>query len=141
MNKNAVIGLIGSLREKYGSFLERELAAHNLTGLVPSHGSVLSVLYQNEGRLSMTDIARKIGRTKSTVTELVERLVIKGFVDKQRSTQDKREVFVVLTEKGYGFRKDFEEISQRLIETAYRGFTEDEKELLVGYLLRMWENF
>jgi DNA-binding MarR family transcriptional regulator len=136
-----IIALIGSLREKYGRFLERELTAHGIEGLVPSHGSILSVLFRSEAGLPMGDIARMIGRTKSTVTQLVERLVALGFVEKTASARDGREVLVVLTNKGRGIKADFDEISVRLIETAYQGFSEKEKEELVGYLIRMWGNF
>ena len=136
-----IFGLIGSLRERYARFLEGELVAHGIEGLVPSHGSILSVLYRSEEGLPMGDIAKRIGRTKSTVTQLVDRLVALGFVEKTPSARDGREVFVVLTDKGRGIKADFDEISARLLETAYLGFSEEEKEDLVGYLTRMRDNF
>ena len=140
-NINAVFGLIGSLRERYGKFLEKELNAHGIKGLVGSHGAIFACLYQGGGQMKVMEIAEKIGRSKSTVTELVNKLSTMGYVSKTSCCRDGRCTYVALTDQGRAIRDHFEEISRKLIDTAYEGFTEEEKETLVGGLEKMRQNF
>jgi DNA-binding MarR family transcriptional regulator len=139
--KNAVIALIGSLREGYSRFLERELKASGAKGLVGSHGSILGCLFHNDGRMKVVELANTIGRSKSTVTELVNKLTALGYVEKVTCAVDGRCTYVVLTDKGRAVQDDFEKISRKLIETAYKGFSEEEKENLVRALEKMRGNF
>ena len=69
--KNAVIGLIGSLREGYSRFLEKELKAYGIKDIAGPHGSIFNCLYHSGGQMKVMEIARKIGKSKSNVTELV----------------------------------------------------------------------
>lgn len=139
--KNAVIGLIGSLREGYTRFLEKELRACGLKGIAGPHGSIFNCLYHNGGQMKVMEISAKIGRSKSTVTELVNKLEVCGYVTKTDCRDDGRCVYVILTDKGKAIQKDFEAISKKLIERAYKGFSEGEKEILVKGLEKMRNNF
>lgn len=139
--KNAVIGLIGSLRERYSKFLEKELKACGVQGMVGSHGAIFGCLYQSGGQMKVLEIAKQIGRSKSTVTELVNKLESLGYVTKANCCVDGRCTYVQLTDKGKAVRKDFDAISKKLIEKAYKGFTEEEKEALLAALEKMCRNF
>jgi MarR family transcriptional regulator, organic hydroperoxide resistance regulator len=139
--KNAVIALIGSLREGYNKFLDKELKAGGIKGLVGSHGSILGCLFKNDGRMKVLELANMIGRSKSTVTELVNKLEALGYVEKVTCCMDGRCTYVVLTNKGMAAQKDFDKISKKLIETAYKGFSEEEKETLISGLEKMRKNF
>ena len=141
ISKNSVIGLIGSLREKYSKFLEKELRACGVQGMVGSHGAIFKCLYENGGQMRVMDIAKRIGRSKSTVTELVSKLEAIGYVTKANCCIDGRCTYVILTDKGHKVKKDFDAISKKLIDKAYKGFTEEEKETLVNGLEKMWKNF
>jgi hypothetical protein len=44
-------------------------------------------------------------------------------------------------DKGMAVQKNFEDISRKLIATAYKGFTEEEKEALINGLEKMRKNF
>jgi DNA-binding MarR family transcriptional regulator len=139
--KNGVIALIGNLREGYNRFLEKELKARGIEGIVGSHGSILAGLYHNDGRMKVLELAKTIGRSKSTVTELVNKLENLGYVEKSTCCIDGRCTYVMLTKKGLAVQKDFEKISKKLIETAYSGFTEEEKAAFISSLEKMRKNF
>jgi MarR family transcriptional regulator, organic hydroperoxide resistance regulator len=62
-------------------------------------------------------------------------------VNKINCCVDGRCTYVVLTDKGRAVKKDFDMISGRLIDKAYKGFTEEEKEILVQGLEKMRRNF
>lgn len=143
MNKyrNYIIGYISRTRKKAQKFLEQELKNHGLDELIPSHGSILSVLYENSGKLTMKELADMIRRDKSTLTSLTNRLVELGYIAKQKSEEDKRITYIVLTEKGKAIKGKFDAISKNLIETAYTGFTEEEEDMLAKLLNKLNQNF
>ena len=138
--KNAIFGLIASVREHYRTFLHSELKSRGLSGIQTAHGSILGCLYSHEGQMLVLDIARVLGRSKSSISELVDRLSDLGYVDKVRSDDDRRLINVVLTKKGHAIKKDFDEISTLLINKVYCGFSEQEKDALVNGLLKMRNN-
>lgn len=60
---------------------------------------VLSALWERDG-LTITAIADRLALEPSTITPAVKRLEIAGFVTRQRSASDERQVQVRLTPKG-----------------------------------------
>lgn len=89
----------------------------------------------------MKDIANLIGKNKSTVTELVNKLLKLGYIKKEKSQTDKRVTLISLTEKGKSIRDTFDTISQNLVKTAYQGFTDEEEETFLRLLKKLYTNF
>jgi DNA-binding MarR family transcriptional regulator len=135
-----VIALIAGIREKAYRFLVRELSLRGIDGLAPSHGAILSTLY-NHGPVSMQELARRIDRDKSTVTALVKKLQDHGYVERAADPADGRVSIIHPTARALALRPGFEEISQRLIATAYQGFDQEERETLVRGLEKMLDAF
>ena len=140
MNTRDVISLISKTREKVNRFIVSELSSAGMDGIVTSHGDIIDALFKKP-RLTMAEIAEKIGRDKSTVTALVDKLVRLGYVTKERDTEDTRVVYVTLTQKGLELKPIFEAISQELLKTFYDGVSEQEKEELVRILNKIYSNF
>lgn len=141
MNKYLAISKISKIRSEVSDYIECELRKRGIEGLVVSHGNILDKLYDNNGKLTMKEISEGINRTKSTVTQLVDRLLASGYVTKELDLEDKRISYVVLTEKGLGIKKDFKEISENLIREFFKDFTEEEAEILLSLLDRVIINF
>jgi len=141
MNKNHIVLLISKVRKNASVFLEREMLNRGISGLVASHGSILGALYRNNGKLKMKEIADLIDKDKSTVTYLVNGLYKEGYVIREKGNEDSRETYIKLTEKAEQIKESFQPISQQLINTAYKGFTDDEQEKLFELLEKMNNNF
>ena len=139
MNTAKVIAVISSIRGLAHELIAGELKKHGVADIAPSHGDILAALYSQDG-MSMKDISARIGKKKNTVTVLIDKLVALGYVRKETDGLDRRTTRVFLAEKGRVFEHIFREVSQKLIEKTYRGFTESEKEELMGLLTRMEEN-
>ncbi len=128
--------LISKIKEKGNRFITEQLQQNGINGLVPSHGDILVVLYQHE-KLTMKDIANKIHRTKPTVTVLVDKLEKLGFVKREKSYEDSRVTYIMLTQKGYEFQPVFEKISSDLNSLLYKNLTDEESELIDKLLEKM----
>ncbi len=64
---------------------------------------VLSTLWEAEGQ-TISAIADRLALEPSTITPLMKRLEVAGFVSRQRNPEDERQVRVYLTEKGKALR-------------------------------------
>jgi DNA-binding MarR family transcriptional regulator len=140
MKTGLIIHLIGKIRDKAYQFLVKELAEHNIKGIAPSHGDIMGALYLH-GELSMKKIAEMIGRDKSTITILVNKLIQLGYVQKKTDPDDCRVNRISLTDTGKMKEEDFWDISQALRGKAYKGLSSKEKELLMQLLTKVNENF
>ncbi len=81
---------------------EKRIAAMLQThGLTAPQFYVLKTLMEQNGRCPIGQIAQIHGLTNATMTGLVKRLEIIGLVAREKSTEDKRSVVVMLTPEGY----------------------------------------
>ena len=140
MKTDHVIALIARVRDKAYEFIVRELNKKKITGLVPSHGGIMSTLFR-KNKASMKELSERIGRDKSTVTALVSKLVRAGYVIKEKDADDKRVTYLCLTAKGRALEPDFDEISEKLIATTFQGFSQKERESMVKAIVKMLNNF
>lgn len=100
----------GSSIDKYYSRLEAvfmemvrklhsELAGQMTPGITGSQFFVLKTI-QSQGRLTVSDVAEKLGVSLSAITALVNRLVKAGLVVRSRDEQDRRLVWLEVTDLG-----------------------------------------
>ncbi len=141
MRTDVVIGIISNIREKSARYINTELKNREIEGLINTHGTLLSTMYDNDGKMTMNGIAKYIGKRKSTVTDLVKKLEKLGYIERNKSKIDARVIEVTLTEKGWDFKTTFKEISSGLLEKTYEDFSEEEKEQLINLLLKIRKNF
>lgn len=141
MNDKYIVYFISKTKKKMTGFIERELKEKELDDLVPSYGNILTALYDNEGKLSMKEIGQLIGKDKSTITALVNKLSELGYVKKEKCKEDRRVTYIMLTEKGKSIEDKFNDISKKVNLTAYKNFSKEEKALLLKLLKKMNNNF
>ena len=136
-----VVGLISNIREKSAQFINNQLREKGVEGLINSHGTILSILYDYDGKITMNEIEKINGKKKSTLTDLIKKLVELGYITREKSEKDSRVVEITLTEKGWQFKPLFEEISENLLEKTYKDFTEEEKETIMLLLNKIRKNY
>ncbi|MCG7376426.1 MarR family transcriptional regulator [Paenibacillus sp. ACRSA] len=85
----------------------------------------------------MQELSKLIDRDKSTVTVLVDKLVKRGYIHKEKDLKDTRIYRLSLTAKGHDLREEFEEISHHLIKKIYEKFSLDEKKTVISLLQKI----
>ncbi len=140
MDVNSSISLLSNIHSITADFLTERLKKSGYPEFASSHGNILFQLSVNE-KMPMGELAEKINRDKSTTTVLVRKLESEGFITGEPDPADKRSRIIYLTEKGKQFNKTARELSKELLETFYKGFSEEEKEEFLSYLLRIQKNF
>lgn len=133
------VKFISRIRENADEFLSAELEKAGASGMVTSHGNILVCLYLN-GSIPMFQLANLIGRRKSTLTVLVDKLEAAGYVQRETLESDSRVRHISLTEKGQSFQKVFIEISQRMNARLWQGFSMEEQQATMEFLQRLMLN-
>ena len=140
MDVNSSISLLSNIHTITADFLTEKLKERGFPDFASSHGNILFQLSVNE-EMTMGELAEKINRDKSTTTVLVRKLESEGFITGDPDPADKRSRIIYLTDKGKQFNNTAMELSKELLETFYRGFSEEEKNLFFQSLLKVKENF
>ena len=87
-----------------------------------------------KGRCMMTELAKECGFALSSMTGIVDRLLTKGYVNRFRSEQDRRSVFVELTKKGDQVYQECLEAEMELIIAMMDALEPGEQDALVDLL-------
>ncbi|MCI2062874.1 MAG: MarR family transcriptional regulator [Eubacteriaceae bacterium] len=129
------------LRTKINDYLKEQLKECGYDDLVPSYGALLSIVYRNGGTVQIKVIYDSLLKQKTTITEMINRLVKLGYLTKSQCTEDKRVTYVSVTERSKAFKSDFDRISRELMNKIYGGFSEKEKQEFVDFMARAIDNF
>ncbi|MEW6622917.1 MAG: MarR family transcriptional regulator [Bacillota bacterium] len=99
------------------------------------------LLLDRHDEVIMSQIADYINIPMSTATGIVDRLVKKGHVKRERSDADRRIVLLRLTEKGKELLQGFKTSVNKYLELINEGLTEEEKNLLIKLALKVIKLF
>lgn len=141
MKDKYIIYFISRTKAEMIKFIDNKLKKNNLDGLIPSHGNILTALFESDKSLTMKEISNKIGKDKSTVTALVNKLISLGYIEKEKSISDKRVTYIKLTQNARNIEDSFNHISSQVRQTAYNNFTEEEKKEFLRLLKKLSTNF
>lgn len=140
MNVNSSISFLSHIHTITATFLTEKLKKQGFNDFASSHGNILFQLNKN-GKMTMSELAKAINRDKSTATVLVRKLEKEGFVSIINDKKDKRNKNILLSQKGMEYTKITTEISNELLSTFYKGFSNQEKQNFLEYLERIEKNF
>ena len=106
------------------------------TGLTTAQLLILQSI-QNMGEVSIGEISKKISLSQATVTSILDRLVDKGLVYRERSTKDKRKVHAYLTEDAVALIKDAPAPLQEQFTKQFEALNDWEKSMMISSLQRI----
>ena len=90
-----------------------------------AQGRILYVLWEH-GDLTITEIGKLTSLAKTTLTSMLDRMEAGGLVKRVPDKKNRRQIFIVVTEKAKDYREKYDELSNKMNEIFYRGFSEAE---------------
>lgn len=112
--KQTTVPFLAALfRTRSNEFFIAELQRRGIEDLVPAHGDLFTHLFGGRS-LSVTELAERTGRTKSTVSVLAGKLEKGGYLLREPDPADARLLRLRLTPKGEALDAVFSEISEEL---------------------------
>lgn len=89
------------------------------------HYEIMGILFER-GDMSMTEIGRFLGITKSNITPLIDKLVSNDMVERFNDKTDRRIIKVALTKKGEKFLMDGKENTKQEYKNLFADFSREE---------------
>ncbi len=107
-----------------GDIFQSEMSAG---GLTPRQYAVLVAVSQNEG-LSQTNLVRQTGIDRSTLADIVRRMLRKGLLQRRRTKDDARAYAVKLTDDGWTALRTSEPAVTSVDEKVLAALPEDHRQ-------------
>ncbi len=133
--------LFRKLFDKYNKLESKKFFSKTLDDLTVIEINTIVVIGHGEEDKKMSEIANTLGVTFGTPTVTVDRLIKKGYVVRRRDKEDRRQVFISLSETGKDVFDSIIMIRNILAEKIYGILSEDERKALINILSSLNSNF
>ena len=101
---------------------------------------VIAALVNTEGAKSASDLCKGISYDAGAMTRMLDRLETKSLIRRTRRPDDRRVVYLELTEEGHRSYPRMRQVSMGVVNRFLQGFSQAEARQLEGFLTRMLEN-
>jgi len=127
--------MLDALDRALGS--DQELAALEISA---AQFIVIASLALADCAKSSSDLCKGISYDAGAMTRMIDRLESKGLIRRNRRPDDRRVVYIELTEEGARAFPRMKTISMGVVNRFLRGFSQAEARELEGFLARMLAN-
>jgi MarR family transcriptional regulator, organic hydroperoxide resistance regulator len=115
------------IKEIYSDVMRKVGSGLLESGLTHQQIMIIKLIAHNQNKeINMTDICREMALTKGTVSGIVKRLELAGYVEKIKHIDDKRNTYVVFSERGRTFSREFRETINNSFQSVFMSFTAEE---------------
>lgn len=108
-------------------------------GLTGPQLTVIKLL-EELGDLSLSSLSERIRAQNSTVTGIIDRMEREGLVKRERSTTDRRVVYIRLSEKGAKLAKEIQVEPLEIFRSALTGLPQEDLGSLLRILTKLQKN-
>lgn len=124
------------LKEVYSSAMD--IVSKNLKDSELTHQQIMVIkLIAHNKQVNISQLCDELSLSKGTVSGIVQRLEDAGYVKKIKYENDKRNTYVVFSQKGLEFAKEFRYKINESFDKIFENFTEDEKHDVRENLLKL----
>lgn len=121
-----------------GRIFNRKLSEYRIE-INKAQGRIMFVLWQEDG-IPIARLAKETSLGKSTLTSMLDRLEKSGYIYREPSLSDRRQILIYRTRKDKSFQKKYEEISEEMGQLYFDGFSNQEISQFDSYLQRILRN-
>ena len=86
---------------------------------------------------TMSEVAKELNITVGTLTTAINKLIKKGYVERQRTEEDRRVVLVYVTKKGKLAYRLHEKFHKEMINASIDGLDDKQEEILIESLEKL----
>ena len=138
MKSNA--GFLNSQNTHLGNrIFEKMLKDSGVDAFSGAQGRILYVLWEN-GTLSVSQICKLTSLANSTMTVMLDQMEDRKLITRVRNEKNRKQILVTLTEKARMYKKEYDNISDKMNSLTYKGFSEEELLMYENMLLRIKAN-
>lgn len=120
-------------------FMQHQMEQEGLYDVQPSSSAVLLPLAEEEGQ-TLSKLARMLNMKAPTVTVIANRLQEKGWIRRDRSSDDRRKVHLYLTESGRAVAEILIKIRKRILQQMVVGLEREHMNTVNEIIMKMYTN-
>lgn len=136
MKKKSMSELLAKLFNHVMDMEAKAVITEEFNDITNNDMHIIEAIGVSEHR-NMSAIAHNLSVTVSTLTTNMNGLEKKGYIVRERSLEDKRMVYVLLTEKGRKAFYHHRDFHKKMIRAIMRDLSEEEMEILYRCLLNL----
>jgi DNA-binding MarR family transcriptional regulator len=123
--------------EVLARYLEVQLKYHEVSLI---RFNIMSTLFKNGGEMTPSEIAENVFREKNSVTAVINTMERQGVVRREPSSEDRRSVKIVITDKGWQEANRLNPVVQELSREALSCMDKKQVENLVAVMRTLRES-
>lgn len=131
--------LISQIHQVCGRVWNKLLRDEGLQDLEGARGRIIFSLWA-EDNVPIKRLCEKTSLDKSTLTGIISRLERDGFIKREASKEDSRSVIISRTGKDSLFENRVPDVSKKMNDIFYKGFSEEEITSFEAQLERILQN-
>lgn len=108
-------------------------------GLTNAQSELLLDIYHNPNECRVTDICKRLHRSTNVISPLIDRLVLKGYLFKEKDKVDTRVTNVKITEKSKRLVDDIVQDITDYSVPCFEGITDEQANLVYSYFKTILE--
>ncbi|EMS73857.1 MarR family winged helix-turn-helix transcriptional regulator [Ruminiclostridium cellobioparum] len=133
--------LFRKLFDKYYKLESKKFFSKNLEDLTVIEINTILVIGHGSENKKMSEIANTLGVTFGTPTVTIDRLIKKGYVIRQRDEEDRRQVFISLSETGVSVFESIVQLRNKIAEKIFGILDPSERKALIDILSNLNSHF
>ncbi|AGY78224.1 MarR family winged helix-turn-helix transcriptional regulator [Clostridium autoethanogenum] len=132
MDDNKSIVIMREMKTILCSLKKNMKNSFNNFNLTAPQGMLIEIL-RRYGEMKISDLSKKMGLSNSTVSGIVDRLEKQDLIKRTRSDEDRRVVYVNVTDKfKNGFQENFKKVEQEFEDIMSKASPEEIDSILNG---------
>ncbi|MDR3051270.1 MAG: MarR family transcriptional regulator [Oscillospiraceae bacterium] len=131
--------LVSKIKQVQGRVFGKLLGQHGFSQFSGAQGRILFVLWRHDS-ISISELSDKTGLAKTTLTSMLDRLEALGCIKRVSDSADRRKVNIALTKAAQNLKSRYDEVSVRMNEIFYAGFSDHEMQNFENLLARVLKN-
>ncbi|MFD1170468.1 MarR family winged helix-turn-helix transcriptional regulator [Oceanobacillus caeni] len=113
--------------------IKKDISSH---GMRTSDFTVLEALY-HKGKQTIKQITQSVLINTGSITYVIDKLEKKGLLERTPCKDDRRVVYIQLTDQGVQLMEEIFPLHQQVIENVFEGVTDEEKKIIIDVLKRV----
>ncbi len=119
---------------------EKALITEEFKNISVNDMHIMEVIGIHEPK-NMSAVAKMLDVTVGTLTIAINNLVKKGYVKRERSSEDRRVVLISLSDKGVKAYYHHKKFHKEMVESVLNGLSDRETDSLVAAMIKLREFF
>jgi DNA-binding MarR family transcriptional regulator len=140
MDFNRIILYISLLNEDITKLTAKKFKEIGIQDIKPSHAPIIAAIFNHGGKIQIGHLTKRLKRSKSTITSMVNRLESLGYIKRTYSNDDKRVIYLAATEKTEEFFTDFDRAIKDIVKQKFADFTLEDKQNLYSLIERTFDD-